>query len=277
MKKTAESIKTQKGKNKITMLTAYDSLFSSILDEADIDIVLVGDSVGMVALGYNSTIPVTLDDIIHHTSAAARSVKNSLVVADMPFMTFGISEENTLKNAAALIQKGSADAVKLEGAGSNLKSIEVLVEKGIPVMGHLGLTPQSIKQFGSYKTRGTTQEEAEAIVKDAKKLEEAGAFAIVLEKIPYKLAEFITQSISIPTIGIGAGPFCDGQVLVLYDMLGMFDKFTPKFVKKYAELKPAILEAVTHYKKDVTSGSFPELKHSFDINDEIMNNLKNRK
>lgn len=276
MKQNAEKIKELKGKKKITMLTAYDSLIASIVDAAGIDLILVGDSLGMVALGYDSTIPVTLSDILHHTRAVSRVVKQALVIADMPFLTFGISPEETLRNAGILIQTGRADAVKMEGAHpKTLESIEFLVARGIPVMGHIGLTPQAIKSLNGYKTQGTTLKSARKLMADAENLERAGCFSIVLEKIPFNLAKLVTESIDIPTIGIGAGKYCDGQVLVIYDMLGIFEKFIPKFVKKYANIRGEIIKAVGNYKTEVETSSFPDASHSFEMDEVLFNRLKN--
>lgn len=244
----------KKSGKKITMLTAYDCSFAEILDEAGIDILLVGDSLGNVVLGYENTIPVTMEDVIHHTKAVFRGVKNAMVVADMPFMSY-FSREETLRNAGRLIQAG-AEAVKLEGGLAFEDKIRALTEVGIPVMGHVGLLPQSIHQMGSYKIQGRTPETAKKILNDAKAVEQAGAFSVVLEGMPSDLAKNITDGLKIPTIGIGAGVHCDGQVLVTHDLVGFYEK-TPRFVKRYANLRKVILEASRKYKEDVEEGVFP--------------------
>ncbi|MDD5772404.1 MAG: 3-methyl-2-oxobutanoate hydroxymethyltransferase [bacterium] len=253
----------QKGE-KITMLTAYDYPISYITEKAGIEVVLIGDSLGNVVLGYDNTLPVTVNDIIYHTKAVVRGNKKSLIVADMPFLSYKISKEEAVRNAGRMIQEGGASAVKVEGGAEISDIISSIIKADIPVMGHLGLTPQAINQFGSYKTRGVDKKEAQKIISDAKELEKLGVFAIVLEKIPLELAKKITASISIPTIGIGAGPFCDGQVLVTYDMLGLFSKFLPKFVKKYADLDKEITNAFLAFSQEVKNGKFPDKdKHSF--------------
>ncbi|MDI6902567.1 MAG: 3-methyl-2-oxobutanoate hydroxymethyltransferase [Methanocellales archaeon] len=245
---------------KITMLTAYDYPLAEILDEAGIDILLVGDSLGNVILGYENTIPVTMEDIIHHTKAVSRGVKNALVVSDMPFMSC-FSREEALRNAGRLIQAG-AEAVKLEGGLAFEDKIRALTEVGIPVMGHVGLMPQSIHQMGGYKVQGRTPEAAKKILNDAKAVERVGAFSIVLEGMPSNLAKKITEELKIPTIGIGAGAHCDGQVLVTHDLLGFYD-FAPRFVKRYANLRKVILEASKEYKKEVEEGTFPTDRHIY--------------
>jgi 3-methyl-2-oxobutanoate hydroxymethyltransferase len=248
---------------KIAALTAYDAVIAKIFDEAGIDLILVGDSLGNVVQGLDTTIPVTLDQVIYHTKAVMNGIKRAMVVADMPFMTYQISPEDAFYNAGRLMKEAGAAAVKLEGGEIIAEKVRIMTESGIPVMGHLGLTPQSIHKFGSYRARGTNQEEAEKIKKDAKILEEAGAFAIVLEKIPANLAKEITNSLSIPTIGIGAGPHCDGQILVYTDMLGLTTDFTPRFVRHYARLREIITEGVSRYLEDVKDAEFPNLDESY--------------
>ena len=248
---------------KIAMLTAYDYPFASIVDEAGIEIILVGDSLGMVVLGYDSTIPVTLDDTIRHTQAVVRGTKRAMVVADMPFLTYQVGPSHALLNAGRLIQEGGAQAVKLEGGREVAQTVHTIVSAGIPVMGHLGLTPQSVHQFGGYKVQGKTEEAAKRLKEDALILQEAGAFSIVLEAVPMELAKEVTESLSIPTIGIGAGPHCDGQVLVLHDLLGVFQRFTPKFVKRYAEIGQEAKRAIEQYRDEVKEGKFPSEEHSY--------------
>lgn len=263
-KVTVPEIKRMKEKGeKITSLTAYDYSFARILDAAGIDILLVGDSLGSVIQGQESTLPVTLDDVIYHTRAVVRGRKRALVVADMPFLTFQISVEEAKRNAGRLLQEGGAEAVKLEGGVEMLETVEAIVEIGIPVMGHVGLTPQSLHRFGGYKVQGKDRDQREKIIQDALAVEEGGAFSIVLEGIPMDLAQEITRRLSIPTIGIGAGLHCDGQVLVVHDMLGLFDMYAPKFVKQYADLKGVMAEAVKNFITEVKEGRFPDEEHSF--------------
>ncbi|MFC1517516.1 3-methyl-2-oxobutanoate hydroxymethyltransferase [Candidatus Margulisiibacteriota bacterium] len=251
--------KKQSGE-KITMLTAYDYPTAKLVDKAGIDVVLVGDSLGNVILGYKDTLPVTVEDMLHHTKAVAKGVENALVVADMPFMSYQVSLEDTIKNAGKLVKEGKAQAIKLEGTAP--KTIEAIKEIGIPVMGHIGFTPQSVNELGGYKIQGKDKEAADKLIEQAKKLETAGVFAIVLEMVPAKLAKEITKELNIPTIGIGAGPDCDGQVLVLNDLLGLTEK-PPKFVKKYADLNKSISAALTSFKTEVEKGTYPSSKHSF--------------
>ena len=248
---------------KISMLTAYDYPTAQIVDEAGVDIILIGDSLGMVVLGYESTLPVTMEEMIHHTKAVSRAVKHAMVVGDMPFMSYQVSVEDALYNAGRFLQEAGAQGVKLEGGRDVAEITRRITSAGIPVMAHLGLTPQSVHQFGGYKVQGKEESAAKRIMEDAKILEEAGAFSIVLECVPSTLAKEVTQSLTIPTIGIGAGVDCDGQVLVLHDMLGMFEKFIPKFVKTYANLNVQMKEAITQYIDEVRKGIFPEKKHSF--------------
>ncbi len=241
---------------KISVLTAYDYAWGRIIDEAGIDVALVGDSLGMVVLGYETTLQVTMEDMVRHTAAVARGAKRALVVADMPFLTYQASDEDAIRNAGRLVQEGGAQVVKLEGGGSVVESIRRIVEIGIPVMGHVGLTPQSVHQLG-YRTQGADAANAERIAKEALALQQAGVCAVVLEKVPSELAARITSELTIPTIGIGAGPGCDGQVLVTHDILGMYDRFVPPFVKQYANFWQATLDAFKAYNNDVKQGSFP--------------------
>lgn len=256
-------IKMKQRGEKITALTAYDYSFACILDEAGVDILLVGDSLGSVIQGHENTLPVTMNAMIYHTRAVARGRKRALVVGDMPFLSFQISLEEAKRNAGRFIQEAGAEAVKLEGGVRMVEVIEAIAKMGIPVMGHVGLTPQSIHQFGGYKVRGKEKEQSEAILRDALAVEKGGAFSVVLEGIPQDLAREITEQLSIPTIGIGAGVHCDGQVLVMHDMLGLFDMYRPKFVKRYADLKGVIAEAVKGYIAEVREGKFPDEEHSF--------------
>ena len=243
---------------KIVMLTAYDATMARLLDRAGVDVLLVGDSVGMVVLGHETTVPVTLGDMLHHTKAVTRGVARPLVVADMPFLTYQVNIEDTVQNAGRLIQEGGASAVKLEGGRRVTEVVQRLTDVGIPVMSHLGLLPQSIHQLGSFRKQAKTEEAAENLLEDAHALEKAGAFAVVLESIPKKVAQRVTNQLRIPTIGIGAGPYCDGQVLVSYDILGLYDKFVPPFVKQYAQLGQEITDAAADYAEDVRKGRFPK-------------------
>ena len=256
-------LQKKREKKKITALTAYDYPFAKILDEAGIDIILVGDSLGNVILGYENTLPVSMDEMIHHAKAVGKAVKNALLIGDMPFMSYQASQNRCIENAGRFIKEASVKAVKLEGGKSVAEKIEALIDVGIPVMGHVGLTPQSIHKFGGYRVQGMDKTSVEQILKDAEAIEKAGAFSIVLEGIPYTLAKKITEALSIPTIGIGAGPYCDGQILVTHDLLGMSGEFKPKFVRRYAETGKDILKAVTEYKDDVQQGSFPSIEESY--------------
>ncbi|MBD3158998.1 MAG: 3-methyl-2-oxobutanoate hydroxymethyltransferase [Candidatus Lokiarchaeota archaeon] len=265
----------EKGK-KIVMLTAYDAPTAKILSDSGVDAILVGDSVGNSLLGYESTVPVTLDDVIHHTAAVSRAKPQSLVIGDMPFMSYKVSIEQALENCGRMLQEGGAEAVKLEGGKSIAPTVKAVVEAGIPVMAHIGLTPQSIYELGGYRVQGRTAEAAEELVAHAKKLEEAGAFSLVIELVPSETAKVITDAIDIPTIGIGAGPHCDGQVLVIYDMLGLFEEFKPKFVKKYANIRKLIVDAVDEYSEEVREGKFPDPEHSFEMSEEESGRLYGR-
>ncbi|MFO7929683.1 MAG: 3-methyl-2-oxobutanoate hydroxymethyltransferase [Candidatus Humimicrobiaceae bacterium] len=248
---------------KITMLTAYDYLMASQLDECGIDLILVGDSAGNVVIGYENTIPVTMDEMIHHCKAVKRGVKKAMVIGDMPFMSYQVSSKEAVKNAGRFLKESGVEAIKLEGGKEVLATIKKIVDAGIPVMGHLGLTPQSIHKFGGYGVRGESNKEAQKMVEDAKELESAGVFSIVLEKVPAQLAKKITEQISVPTIGIGAGVFCDGQVLVTHDMLGLFEKFKPKFSKRYAELGKEMKTCYKKYIQEVKDKKFPAEEHSY--------------
>jgi len=264
IRKTITDIKKMKSAGeKIAMLTAYDYGMSSIMDECNIDIILVGDSLGMVVLGFDTTLPVTMEDMLHHTKAVSRAANNALIVADMPFLSYQTSEQSAVSNAGRFLKEADAQAVKLEGGREYAETIRKITLAGIPVMAHLGLTPQSIHQLGGYKVQGKKEDAARRMIDDAKILEQAGAFSLVLECIPETLAAEITTSLTIPTIGIGAGVHCDGQVLVINDLLGMFDKFTPKFVKQYANLNAEIKKAVKNYIGEVKNNTFPDSDHSF--------------
>lgn len=260
---TKEFIEMKKRKEKITMLTAYDYLMASQLDECGIDAILVGDSVGNVLLGYENTIPVTMEEMIHHCMAVRRGVKRAMVIGDMPFMSYQASVEEAVRNAGRFLKEAGAEAVKLEGGTEIHEVIERMVASGIPVMGHLGFTPQSVYKFGGYGVRGKNEEQASKILEDAKGLEEAGVFSIVLEKVPALLAKKITEEIKIPTIGIGAGVDCDGQVLVAHDMLGLFEGFTPKFSRRYSEIGKETKRCFKKYIEEVKSKKFPADEHSY--------------
>jgi len=251
---------------RIVCLTAYDFPSAKILDEAGVDVVLVGDSLGMVVLGYETTVPVTMDEMIHHTKAVSRAVKRALVVGDMPYFSFHLSADETIRNASRFLKEAGAAAVKIEGASKKrLKLVEAMVDAEIPVMGHVGLTPQSIHALGHYRVKGRVSEEARKIIEGARDLERAGAFAVVLESMPREIAEIVTESVGIPTIGIGAGPACDGQVLVFHDFLGYTTGYLPKFVRKYADLYGTISRAVGEYAADVRCGRFPDDSTSYHL------------
>ncbi len=248
---------------RIAMLTAYDYPSARLVEEAGVPIILVGDSLGMVVLGYDSTIPVTMEEMLHHVKAVVRGTRKAHIVADMPFMSFQAGPQDALGNAGRMLKEGGAQSVKLEGGQRVAETVRLLVSSGIPVMGHLGLTPQSVNQFGGYKVQGKTPAAAVKLINDAVALEQAGAYAIVLETIPAQVAEAITEKVSIPTIGIGAGPYCDGQVQVFHDMLGLFMDFVPKHAKRYAQLGEAIQQAVGQYVAEVRDGAFPTERESF--------------
>ena len=251
----------------ITMLTAYDYPTAMAMDKAGVDAILVGDSLAMVVLGYENTLPVTMDEMLHHSRAVARGAKTALLVGDMPFMSYQVSVEEATRNAGRFLQQGGMDAVKLEGGRERADAVRSITSAGIPVMGHIGLTPQSINQLGGFRAQGKTAVAAKRLVEDAQILEDAGAFSIVLESVPARLAELISKKISIPTIGIGAGVGCDGQVLVTHDVLGLFDRFTPKFVKKYANFHNEMQKAFADYIEDVETKRFPAQEHTVEMDD----------
>jgi len=264
--------KKREGK-KITMLTAYDYPVARLVDEAGIDMVLVGDSLGMVVLGYDSTVPVTMDEMIHHTKAVRRGTKYAFLIGDMPFMSYQISKEEAIRNAGRFMKEAGCDAVKLEGGYESAEATEAIVGAGIPVLGHLGLTPQTISKLGGFKVQGKDADAAKRILDQALLLQKIGCFGLVLECVPDALAKFVTRELAIPTIGIGAGPGCDGQVLVTNDMVGLFDRFVPKFVKQYTKLSSSILEAIKAYKQDVELVRFPDAEHSFAMREEELKKL----
>lgn len=257
----------------ITMLTAYDFSMAKFLDDAEVDMLLVGDSLGNVVLGYDSTLPVTMEDMIHHGKAVCRGAKRAMVVVDMPFMSYQVSIEQAVANAGRIMKETGAQAVKLEGGQEVADAVKAIVRAGIPVVGHLGLTPQSVHSLGGFKVQGKEEKGAQKLLDDAKRLEESGAFAVVLECVPALLAEKVTDSIGIPTIGIGAGIYCDGQVLVTNDLLGLFPGFTPKFVKQYANLHTQLAQAIAEYRREVEVRAFPGAEHSFKISDEVLEKL----
>ncbi|MCD6213394.1 MAG: 3-methyl-2-oxobutanoate hydroxymethyltransferase [Candidatus Desulfofervidus sp.] len=259
--------KKQKGE-KITMLTAYDYPFARLLDEAGVDSILVGDSLGMVMLGYESTLPVSMEEMLHHVKAVKKGVKRAFLIGDLPFMSYQASKEEAIKNAG-LLMKAGCDAIKLEGGKEVFDTVKFIVDMGIPVLGHIGLTPQSVSKLGGYRVQGRDKKSALRILESAMALEAAGAFGIVLECIPYLLAKLITEKISIITIGIGAGPFCDGQVLVLHDLLGIFEDKKPKFVKVYADLAPIIKQAISSFIDEIKTKKFPDLHHAYALPKEV--------
>ena len=274
MKKTVSTLQQAKENGqKITMLTAYDYSTAKLMDEAGIDMILIGDSLGNGILGYEDTISVTMEDMIHHGAAVSRGVKETMVVVDMPFMSYQISVEEAVTNAGRLMKEGRANAVKLEGGKSVCPQIKAITQAGIPVVAHLGLTPQSINALGGYKVQGKSEDAAKKLLEDALAVQEAGAFALVLECVPTKLASLITKKLTIPTIGIGAGNECDGQVLVYQDMLGMFSDYVPKFVKQFAQVGEIMKKAFSDYKEEVASGAFPAEKNSYKIDDEVIDKL----
>ena len=274
MKNTVSTVKKQKETGeKITMLTAYDYSTAKLMDESGIDMILVGDSLGMVMLGYEDTVSVTMEDMIHHTAAVSRGTKNAMVVADMPFMSYQTSVYDAVVNAGRLMQLGRCHAVKLEGGRSMCPQIKAITEASIPVVAHIGLTPQSVNAIGGFKVQGRSEEAARKLIDEAKAVEEAGAFAVVLECVPAKLAEIITKTISIPTIGIGAGAGCDGQVLVDQDMLALFSDFKPKFVKHFADVGSVMQEGLKAYIDEVRAGTFPAGEHNFSMDEGVINKL----
>ena len=264
MKKTvADIIEMKRAGEKITMLTAYDAGFAQMLEKVGIDMLLVGDSLGMVVLGYESTVPVTMDEMIHHAKAVRRGAGQSIVVGDMPFMSYQVSIPDSIYNAGRFMKEAGCDAVKLEGGFEVCETVKAIVRAGIPVIGHIGLTPQTAGQLGGYKVQGRDLESARKMIADAKALADAGVFSLVLECVPGELAGIVTRSVSVPTIGIGAGPGCDGQVLVIHDMLGLFTGLKPKFVKRYAELGTSAVQAVECYAAEVREGKFPAPEHEY--------------
>lgn len=274
MKNSVTTFQKMKNKGeKISMLTAYDYSMAKLIDESGINGILVGDSLGNVILGYEDTIPVTMEDMIHHGAAVARGAKNALVVIDMPFMSYQTSVYDALVNAGRLMKEGGAGAVKLEGGEKVTEQIRAIVDASIPVMGHIGLTPQSINAFGGFKVQGKTEETAKQLIRDAKAVEAAGAFAVVLECVPSQLAERVSQEISIPTIGIGAGAGCDGQILVYQDMLGMYSDFSPKFVKRFGEAGMMMTKAFKAYDAEVKAGTFPAAEHCFTVKEEVLDRV----
>ncbi len=265
---TTKDLKDMKKEGeKITLLTAYSSPKAKILDKVGIDAILVGDSVGNTVLGYQNTLPVSMDEMINHTKAVERAIDDPLLIGDMPFLSYQTSSEEAVKNAGRFLKEGNAEAVKVEGGREIIDAVEKIIDAGIPVLGHLGLTPQKIHQFGGYQPHGKTKEEAAEILKDAKRLEKAGVFGIVLESVTKQVSKIVTEAVDVPTIGIGAGPYCDGQVLVIHDMLGISD-FTPKFVKEYTDLDSVMQEAVKDFKEEVKSQEFPDQEHTYEMEKE---------
>jgi 3-methyl-2-oxobutanoate hydroxymethyltransferase len=274
MRVSINAIKEMESRNeKIVMITAYDYSTAKLVDEAGIPLILVGDSLGMVILGYDSTIPVTMDEMIHHTKAVVRGTKQAMVIGDMPFMTYQISPEDALRNAARFMQEGGAQAIKLEGGVTVAETVKRIVDCGIPVMGHIGLTPQSVHQLGGHRVQGKTPEAAERLLKDAQALEQAGAFAVVLELVPAPLSKLISKKLNIPTIGIGAGPDCDGQVQVISDLLGLFSDFVPKHARQYAKLAGSIKTALSDYMADVKAGKFPTAENTSTMDESLLEEL----
>jgi 3-methyl-2-oxobutanoate hydroxymethyltransferase len=259
---------------RFSMLTAYDYPMALLEDRAGIEVILVGDSLAMTVLGYPNTVPVTMDEMIHHTKAVARGAATALILGDMPFMSYNTSEREAILNAGRFMKEAGADAVKLEGGAAMKDVVRAVVRAGIPVMGHIGLTPQTISMLGGFKVQGKDAQAAQRIIDDALLLEDAGAFSVLLEAIPAPIAERITARLKIPTVGIGAGPHCDGQVLVVHDMLGLFDRFTPKFAKRYLNLSEPILKAFRDYREEVLKGVFPADEHSFHIDEKELNKVK---
>jgi 3-methyl-2-oxobutanoate hydroxymethyltransferase len=259
---------------KLVMVTAYDYPFGLMADEAGVDIALVGDSLGMVVMGLESTVEVTMEDMIHHIRAVVRGCKGPLVIGDMPFMSYNISIEQAVTNAGRLIKEGGCDAIKLEGGVDFAETVGRIVRAGIPVQGHIGLTPQTATALGGFKMQGKDADAARAIIEDAKALEAAGVFSIIIEAVPAPLGKLVAETVSVPVIGIGAGPDVDGQVLVTHDMVGLFDRFTPKFVKQYTKIRPTIIDAIKAYGEEVTSGRFPTREHSFSMPEETLDRLK---
>ncbi|MFX1327652.1 MAG: 3-methyl-2-oxobutanoate hydroxymethyltransferase [Promethearchaeota archaeon] len=264
--------KKRKGE-KIVTITSYDYSFAKIVDQSNIDLILVGDSLSMVILGYKNTLSVTMDEMIHHTKAVSRGVSNALIVGDMPFLSYKVDKNEAVKNAGRFIQEGGAEAVKVEGGTEICPIIKAMINADIQVMGHIGLTPQAIYEFGGFLVQGKTIEEAKKLILDAKNLEESGVFSIVLESIPWQIAKLITKSINIPTIGIGAGPYCDGQILVIHDMLGIFTDIKPKFLKYFGNVGQDIIRAINKYKDEVINGIYPDREHSYEFPPQELNKI----
>jgi len=264
-------------RKKITMLTAYDYPMARIIDGAEVDSILVGDSLGMVVLGYDSTVPVTMEEMLHHAKAVRRGTQYAFLIGDMPFMSYQVSREDAVRNACRFMKEAGCDAVKLEGGYEVAEVTEAIVDAGVPVLGHLGLTPQTISKLGGYKVQGKDAQAAKKIIEQALMLQKSGCFAIVLECVPDSIAKIISEKLIIPTIGIGAGPYCDGQVLVTNDMIGFYERFVPKFVKQYVHLSKEITDAVQQYKQEVETGVFPDKEHSFSIKEEELKKLKKKK
>ncbi|MCP3738757.1 3-methyl-2-oxobutanoate hydroxymethyltransferase [Rossellomorea sp. BNER] len=273
MKSTSDLIKMKADGSKISMITAYDYPSAKLAEEAGIDVILVGDSLGMVVLGYDSTVPVTIEDMIHHTKAVKRGTAKTFIITDMPFMTYHLSVDETLKSAARLVQEGGAHAVKVEGGGKVIDKITALTEAGIPVMAHLGLTPQTVNVLGGYKVQGKTAEAAQMLMEDAKRCEKAGAFALVLECIPRQIAKEVSKNLTIPTIGIGAGSDTDGQVLVYHDLISYGVERVPKFVKKYSDVNEITLNSIEAYIQEVKDGQFPQQEHTFTMKEDELSSL----
>lgn len=272
---TVAHIREMKRKGeKITMLTAYDAGFAGMIDSCGIDVVLVGDSLGMVLLGYESTVPVTMDEMLHHAKAASKGLQRSLLVGDMPFLSYQVDPVSAVANAGRFMKEAGCDAVKIEGGVEICDTVRRLVSSGIPVMGHIGLTPQTAGMLGGFRVQGRDLESARAILNDAKALDDAGVFALVLECVPEQLAELITETVSVPTIGIGAGSMCDGQVLVTHDLIGMYEKFVPSFVKQYTKVAPQIKDAFAAFRDEVREGGFPGKEHSFTMQADLRALLK---
>jgi 3-methyl-2-oxobutanoate hydroxymethyltransferase len=275
-RKTITILDLQNKKEKhepITMLTAYDYPTGLLVDQAGIDIILVGDSLAMVVLGRENTVSVTMDEMLHHCKAVALGAKYPLLVGDMPFLSYQVDVKEAIRNAGRFLKEGGMDVVKLEGGRDMAPTVKAIVNAGIPVMGHIGLTPQSISKLGGYRVQGKDVATARALIDDALALEEAGAFSLILEAIPSPVAKLITERVTIPTIGIGAGPDCDGQVLVIHDLIGLFDRFVPKFVKQYASIRPDIVEALKTYRDEVIAGTFPGPEHGYSMSDEALQAL----
>ncbi|MBM4339998.1 MAG: 3-methyl-2-oxobutanoate hydroxymethyltransferase [Deltaproteobacteria bacterium] len=272
---TPVDLQTMKNEGKkFSMLTAYDYPMALLEDRAGIEVILVGDSLGMTVLGYENTIPVTMEEMIHHTKAVTRGSKYALIIGDMPFMSYNTSEQDAIYNAGRFMKEGKADAIKLEGGVSVKEIVRAIVKAGIPVMGHIGLTPQTISMLGGFKVQGKDAQAAQKIIDDALELEDAGAFSVLLEAVPAPIAQKVTERLKVPTIGIGAGVHCDGQVLVVHDMLGLFDRFTPKFAKRYVNLSEQMLKAFDAYREDVLKGVFPTDQHSFHIDEKELGKVK---